>query len=130
LISSHEEYSAVFFQSTWCDWYLKDSRPEMSQNCINALQQINQLGQQYPQLKVHGLATRLWTGKDDLEEYKKRVKPLYSLQIDETNEIFFHFKIKQVPTLILLKNGKELTRIEKFSEKKDVLSKINKALLK
>ncbi len=124
----HEPLSAVFFHSTWCDWYLQDSRQAMARNCVDAQQQINLIAQHYPQLAIHGLVTRLWTGSTELEEYKKRVKPAYPLSIDETNAAFFRFQVKQVPTLVLLKQGREVARIEQFGDSAKVLAQVRQAL--
>ncbi len=36
IASTPEGVSVLFFMATWCDWYLKDSRPLMSNACIQA----------------------------------------------------------------------------------------------
>jgi thiol-disulfide isomerase/thioredoxin len=33
----------LFFTATWCDWYLKDSRPEMAKNCEKNQSNIDKL---------------------------------------------------------------------------------------
>jgi len=108
--------SLLFFSSTWCDWYLKDSRPDMSANCINAQKQTNKLHEQYPQFNWQGVLTRLWTGNKELKEYQKKYKIKYSMAIDETNSAFLTYKVKRFPALIAIKNGKEIFRLSDFSD--------------
>lgn len=67
---SDERY-ALFFTATWCDWYLKDSRPKMSRSCVIAQEKINQLNNEFSDVIWLGVASRLWTGVEELLSYKK-----------------------------------------------------------
>lgn len=111
-----EKPTALFFLATWCDWYLKDSRPEISRSCIAAQRQVNALYQQYPQIHWVGIATRLWTEDKDLVEYKHKFHVQHPVFIDSTNDITFKYHVKHYPTLILLKQGKEVFRTHEMNE--------------
>lgn len=102
--------TALFFVSTWCDWYLKESRPAISKNCVRAQKEVNNLYAKYPQVNWVGVASRLWTGETELAEYKKKYNIQHSLTIDGTNSVFFNHGVKNFPTLILIHKGKEVFR--------------------
>ncbi|NOT65641.1 MAG: hypothetical protein HOP06_06415 [Methylotenera sp.] len=112
-----ETPTALFFVSTWCDWYLKGSHPAVSQNCIAAQKQVNKLYKQYPQVNWVGVASRLWTGAPELAEYKKKFNVKHPLEVDSTNSITFEYAVKDYPTLILLNKGKEVFRTQHINSK-------------
>ena len=99
---------ALFFTSAWCDWYLESSRPEISQHCISHQKNINTLYKQYPKIKWQGILTRLWTGKKELTQYKKKYNIKHPLAIDFSNQLFHKYNIKDLATLLLVKDGKIL----------------------
>ncbi|VAW79864.1 hypothetical protein MNBD_GAMMA15-1862 [hydrothermal vent metagenome] len=107
--------SALFFLSTWCDWYLKDTRPAMSANCVNAQKLVNTLYADNPQLNWHGVASRLWTGNKEMDTYIEKHHVAHPLTIDTTGDTFLEFNIKTLPTLILTKDGREVFRETDFS---------------
>lgn len=109
------QYSALFFTSTWCDWYLKESRPEMSANCINAQKQINALFTTHPDIHWVGIISRLWTGDKELNDYKSKYQIEHTLVIDTSNKEFMKYHVKTFPTLILLHNNEEIFRTSDFS---------------
>lgn len=108
--------TALFFVSTWCDWYLKDSRPSISENCINAQNEVNNLYAKYPQVNWIGVVSRLWTGEAELAEYKKKYNIQHPLTIDTTNTVFFNYGVKDFPTLILINKGKEVFRTKRIDQ--------------
>lgn len=112
-----EKPTALFFVATWCDWYLKDSRPDVSQNCVAAQRQMNTLYEQFPQINWVGVASRLWTGAPELAEYKKKFDVRHPLTIDSTNGVTFEYGVKNYPTLILLNKGKEVFRTQHLTLK-------------
>lgn len=113
----------LFFTSAWCDWYLEKSRPNMSANCIAAQHLINDLYVKYPKLNWQGLLTRLWTGDKELAEFQKKHQIQYPLKVDETNNLFFKYKVKYFPTIIALNGEKELFRLQNFSDAQLVYDK-------
>jgi len=116
--------SVLFFVATWCDWYLKESRTAMSKKCVDAQNSINTLYQQFPQYNWIGIASRLWTGEKELAEYKKKYNIFHPIAIDTTNETFFKYKVKNFPTLILIKNGNEVMRVTNFSNQAQLTDKL------
>jgi thiol-disulfide isomerase/thioredoxin len=121
---SKNKHVALFFTSTWCDWYLKDARKEMSINCINAQKQINALNKKHPGLNMTGIVSRLWTGDKELSEYKNKYNIEYYLAIDTNNQEFMKYNVKYYPTLILLHNGEEVFRTSDFSDSSKVSSMV------
>jgi len=116
--------TALFFTATWCDWYLEESRPAMSQNCVLGQQQINALYQGSSDLNYLGVISHLWTGDKELAEYKNKYQIDYPLLIDSNNQEFVRFNVKDFPTLILLKQGEEVYRTSDFSDKNAVANAI------
>ncbi|TQV89326.1 redoxin domain-containing protein [Aliikangiella coralliicola] len=111
---------ALFFTATWCDWYLKDSRPNISQNCVVAQTMINQLAKQVPEISWHGILSRLWTGSKDKLAYQKKYEVQYPLSVDHSNRLFHQFTVKDLPTLIVVKNGKVLLKTSNFSRENNI----------
>lgn len=111
LLDSHDEkIQALYFTATWCDWYLKDSRPEISKRCVRGQAQMNTLVTDFPQVSWQGIAARLWTANKDLIEYQNKFKPLHGFRIDQSNQLFHKYNVKQFPTLIILKKGKVILK--------------------
>lgn len=102
----NEKIQALYFTATWCDWYLKDSRPEISKSCVRGQAQMNALVSDFPQVAWQGIAARLWTADKDLTEYQNKFKPLHGFRIDQSNQLFHKYNVKQLPTLVILKKGK------------------------
>jgi len=121
--------SVLFFLSTWCDWYLKDTRPGMSANCTNAQQLVNTLYKDTPQLNWQGIASRLWTGNKELDAYKEKYHIAHPLVVDTSGDTFLEYGVKSLPTLVLTKNGREIFRETDFSDPV-TLTKTVKQILK
>ena len=120
LVTNTEKITALFFTSTWCDWYLAESRPTISQNCISGQQQANALYKTSSELNWLGITSRLWTGDKELAEYKDKYQIDYPLAIDTNDQEFVRYKVKDFPTLILLQDGKEVFRTSDFSDEQKV----------
>jgi thiol-disulfide isomerase/thioredoxin len=116
--------SILFFTSTWCDWYFKDTHPLSSNRCIMAQEAVNQLYKSNPSQKWMGVASRLWTGENDLREYQQRYSINHDFVIDTTNQAFFAFNIREIPTLLILNNGVEQFRTTDFEDLKKLESDI------
>jgi len=124
--NNSKKISAIFFIATWCHSYLKTSRPTMSKNCIKAQYTINALYQQFPQYNWMGIATRLWTGENELKDYKKKFNITFPFKIDHSNKVFFDHKVKKFPTLILINGDHELVRIDNFENKNKLEKNLKK----
>ncbi|MBN7819991.1 TlpA family protein disulfide reductase [Bowmanella yangjiangensis] len=114
----------LYFTATWCDWYLKDSRPEQSQNCIAGQQFFNQLSEAYPTVHSLGIVSRLWTGQTDLNEYREKFAAKHPLAIDTSLDAAIGYGINQMPTLVIIKEGKEVLRINSFASPDKLLQQI------
>ena len=117
---------ALFFTATWCDWYLKDSRPEASKNCILAQKSINELSMKHPDIVWHGIVSRLWTGENDLVEYKNKYEITYDLNIDKSNQWFHRYSVKDLPTLVVINNGEVISKVTDFNKVKNLETLLSK----
>lgn len=106
--------SLVYFSAAWCDWYMKDIHPEMSKNCINATHAINQLYKDYTKTPFKAYVTYLWTEQKDLDEYIKKYGIAYKVSLDLENKVARHYQVTQYPSLLILKDGKEFKRFDRF----------------
>lgn len=122
-----EGLTVFFFTATWCDWYLKESRPSMSNACIEAQQTMNRVHEIVTDIKLLGLATPLWTTEKELQEYLVRFDVDHNFAIDESNDVFFALNVKTVPTLVLMRNGKEVSRISDFTTAEEIVEAIQRA---
>lgn len=107
---------ALFFTATWCDWYLKESRPEHAENCISAQKFVNKAFDKYPNISWHGVASRLWTGEKDLLDYKKKYSIQHPIELDKSNQLFHKYTVKDYPTFLLIKEDIVIARITNFSD--------------
>ncbi|MCK9505917.1 MAG: redoxin domain-containing protein [Porticoccaceae bacterium] len=110
------KFHALFFTATWCDWYLKDSRPKASESCIAAQNRINSLYKEYPEFTWLGVVSRLWTGDQDLLEYAAKYKIEHPAKIDKSNRLFHQYRVNDLPVLILIKDGEVVARITDFHD--------------
>lgn len=110
----------LFFSATWCDWYLKDSRPEMAANCENIQSTINQLSQQSKGIAWHGFVNHLWTDKKALLDFIELYKIDLPFGIDVGGVLFNHFNIREIPTVIKIIDGKVIKKVSG-----EEISKIN-----
>jgi len=115
-LSLNNKDVAVFFLAPWCDWYLEESRPELRENCIAGQRLTNVLSLKYTSFVWWGISTRLWTEEKELNEYGKKFNVPYNLEIDKSNELFIKYKIKDFPTLLIFRNGKEQFRTSYFEQ--------------
>jgi thiol-disulfide isomerase/thioredoxin len=120
--------AVIYFSATWCDWYMKDIHPELSSNCLNALQTVDKLYRSTPKLQLSAYVTHLWTEKTDVDDYSKKFSLPYKVSMDENNEQFRRFKASGYPTVIVLKDGNEITRITEFDGSEKPLQTIKAAL--
>lgn len=102
----------LYFSATWCDWYLKDSRPDVSKRCTQGQLAVNELAKQHSEFKWQGVISRLWTGERDLLDYQKRYKTSFPQVIDKSNQLFHQYGIKNIPALVVIEQGKVKQRFE------------------
>jgi len=107
LTFNNNSYTALYLTSTWCDWYLKDTRPKMSKACIDGQYEINKLAKNNSNIQWQILASHLWTESNDLKAYVDKYKIEIPVNVDTQGDAFFSFKVRDLPTLILFK-GKDI----------------------
>jgi thiol-disulfide isomerase/thioredoxin len=115
-----DKIHALFFTATWCDWYLKESRPQSSKNCISGQNNVNTLSATYPDIIWNVIVSRLWTGNKDLSDYKKKYSINHSIDIDMSNSLFHQYSVNDLPTLLLIKNNKVILKVTNFSDSKEL----------
>ena len=127
LVSS-EETAAIFFASTWCDWYLEESRPDQSENCVQMQQWVNESAKTHEGVAWQLVASRLWTGEKELESYIAKYQIDMTAGLDTGNTVFARYGVKDFPTLVLFKNGKVVDRITTANSLADLNNRIHAAL--
>ena len=114
----------LYFSATWCDAYMVDVEPNIAQNCLQANDTLQQLLTFNPQVTIEAFVTHLWTETKDLQAYKQRLKITYPVNIDDNNALFQHYQATGYPTVIVLKQGKEVARFSDFSQAQSVLEQL------
>ena len=115
----------LFFTATWCDWYLENSRPAVSKQCIDAQRTVNHLTQEFENIAWQGIISRLWTGQPELTRYVKKYQIKHPIVIDASNNLFHQYQVKDLPTLVMLKNGEILFKTSDFSDSKLIEKKLS-----
>lgn len=123
-VQAISDYSLLYFSAVWCDSYMVDVEPNIARNCANSVSLMQQFTQAHPGCKIQGWVTHLWTDVAEIAEYKKRLNLPFSVKMDEKNQLFQYYKAKGYPTLIVLKQGKEVARFDEFSEPKNILQQL------
>lgn len=116
--------SAVYFSATWCDWYLAESRPKQSKNCIQGQRTVNGLENLFSQVEFKTVVSRLWTTDKEVKEYAKRYKTSIPILLDTQNQTFLKYGVNKLPTLIVFKDGEEVERIFNFYSEQGVQKQI------
>lgn len=106
---------ALYFTATWCDWYFKETRPDMSEACIAAQYKVNKLAQNNG-FSWQVITSHLWTGTDQIAKYRRKYDIDIPVKIDPKGDAFFKFKVKKIPTLLLVKHGKIMAQSAQVSE--------------
>ena len=103
----------LVFLSPWCESYLETSRSSVSANCRDVRVQVDALAKQHPQVRWLGIASGIWANPEDLNKYKSDYKVVIPLTLDESGALFHTFRVRNVPTVIVLdSHGKIERRIE------------------
>lgn len=105
---------SLFFTATWCDWYLADSRPEMSEACSDAQKGLNQLAAKLPGPPLKVIVNHLWTDDKAVTEFKDKYQLNLPISIDEYGVLFRQFNVRSLPVLLQIKDGKVLTTVTDF----------------
>ncbi len=103
----------LFFTATWCDWYLEDSRPEMSKACIKAQENLTQ-----SQNAPITIVSHMWTDEAEVEKFRSKYAISSPIHIDQGGEAFFTFGVSSFPTFIVLEDGEEVFRTSNFADER------------
>ena len=101
----------LFFTATWCDWYLEQSRPEMSKTCVDVQTQLPKLISQTGHLPWSVVVNHLWTDPAATKEFAQKYKLDTAITIDKGGVLFEHFKVREIPAVLIVKDGKIIERI-------------------
>jgi hypothetical protein len=103
---------ALTFVLTWCDGYLADTRPAMSEACIAHERQVAALRRSHPGLTWVIVAHPVWTSPSDLDDYVKMFGEDASIGIDRGGGWFQRFAVRDAPMTILLDGrGEQVARV-------------------
>jgi peroxiredoxin/quercetin dioxygenase-like cupin family protein len=95
--------TVLAFITPWCESYLKDSRPEVSEACRKTREVLTQAYSAAPaQSAWIAIASRVWSTEADLPEYQRRLPVDYPVALDRSGEIFRLFGIKEVPAVVIV----------------------------
>lgn len=114
----------LYFSATWCDWYMKDMQPAMAENCQNAVKAVADVQQRYPAVPLQGFVTHLWTEATDVTEYQQKFAITYPVTLDKDNARMQQYQVSGFPTLIVLKEGKEVMRLTSFKNAASTLEQL------
>lgn len=94
--------------SSWCESYLKDSRPETSQACRRVREAVDALSGDIDWL---GIAHNLWTSVEDVAEYRAKTGIRIPLAFDASGALFRAFGVHRMPTVVLLDPDGRVIRV-------------------
>lgn len=80
---------------------------------------------QYENIVWQGVIFRLWTGQEELTNYIKKYNIKHPIDIDASNSLFHHYTIKNLPSLVVVKNGKVIIQISDFSAPKFLAKQVS-----
>jgi len=103
---------AVTFVSTWCDTYLKKTRPAMAEACLAHAHQAEAQRRSHDRVDWMTVAHPVWTAAGDLEQYRTRTGFGAPIGLDERAQWFHHFGIRDTPVTVLFDgHGVEVARV-------------------
>ena len=103
---------AVTFVSTWCDTYLKESRPAMAAACLAHAQKAEVQRRSHDRVDWMTIAHPVWTAAGDLAEFRTRTGFAAPIGLDERAQWFHHFGIRDTPVTVLFDgHGVEIARV-------------------
>lgn len=107
-----DDINLIFYTATWCDWYLADTRPELSEYCKEQQQALSETARQRTGINWLVVVNHLWTTDEDKKSFTDRYNLTMPVVIDEQGEQFFASQIRQVPTLLVTRGTEILYRTD------------------
>ena len=107
----------IWFNSPWCEWYLADSKPAISEACT-ALRKVASSRDDL----AHWVAVSLdvWANESDVTGYLEQHQLKIPTVLDNTKAIFKSFGIRSLPSLVVLKPDGTVVQTKTFASAKDV----------
>ncbi|WP_426661413.1 TlpA family protein disulfide reductase [Rhodanobacter aciditrophus] len=108
--------TVLVFLSPWCETYLAErrvgSRPALAASCRAAREQMAALSHDV-RVRWLGVASNLWTGRDDLRAWQRKYQVAVPLALDGSGRLFRLFRVMHVPTVLVLDaQGRIVRRVE------------------
>ena len=95
--------TVIAFITSWCESYLKDSRPAASISCRKTRETLTRAYERAPAgASWIAIANRIWSTEEDLADYKTRLHVNHPVVLDATGEIFELFRVGEVPTVVIV----------------------------
>ena len=103
---------AVVLFAPWCESYLADTRPAVSQACrrvrVDADKLAATLGER---VQWVGVASGLWASEGDMADYAKKTRTALPLSLDQDGRVFSAFGVRQIPSVVLIDRAGRITRV-------------------
>ncbi|MET0348496.1 MAG: TlpA disulfide reductase family protein [Rhizobacter sp.] len=103
---------AVVLFAPWCESYLADTRPAVSQACrrvrVDADKLVASLGNR---VQWVGVASGLWASPSDMADYAKATRTALPLSLDQDGSVFAAFGVRQIPSVVLIDRAGRITRV-------------------
>lgn len=107
----------IWFTSPWCEWYLADSKPLISEACTALRKMANS-----SQNLGHWVAVSIdvWANEEDVIGYLDQHKLNIPTVLDDTKALFKSFGIRNLPSLVVLKPDGTIELTKTFTSAKEV----------
>lgn len=102
--------TAIVFFATWCESYLKSSRPLVSAACERVRRQVGELARK-GDVNWIGVASGIWTTEDELREYRRRTGTPMALALDKDGSLFGRFGIRQMPSVVVIDRAGKFAKV-------------------
>jgi peroxiredoxin len=104
---------ALTFATLFCDTYIAKTRSAIGAACAAHARKVEEVHRARPDLTWITVAFPVWTGDDDIREYRKRLGATVPIGIDRGNAWFRRFGVRDSFTTVLFDAaGTELGRVD------------------
>jgi len=104
---------ALTFATLFCDTYIAKTREAIGAACAAHARKVEEVHRAHPELTWITVAFPVWTGDDDIREYRKRLGATVPIGIDRGNAWFRRFGVRDSFTTVLFDGaGIELGRVD------------------
>lgn len=110
LAATHGKSRALVFTAPWCESYLAQSRPAVSQACRRVRVESERLAKNGG-VEWLAISSGLWASEQDLLDYKLAEKIEIPLALDADGKVFRAFNIRQIPTVVLMDKSNRIVQV-------------------